>query len=391
MLETQNGALAASRGAQTFSDQLAASGGRPTGFDYLRILLACSVVVLHAPGICYGADLSNRLDSFPGFHAASEIVLPMFFALSGFLVAGSLERSRTIVGFLGLRAIRIYPALVVEVCLSAFLLGAFFTTLPLHSYFGNSLFLRYLVNVTGHISFYLPGVFASNPLTMANYQLWTVPFELYCYIALAVMMVLGATKRPTLFVALAAGVIIALLGHHLWAHRATPFQEAYAGHIEGNQLVCSFLCGVGFYLFKGMTPWRRSWTIASAILGILLLSVPLGSFLAAPSVAYLTIALGLGNPRKFPVLQGADYSYGVYLYGWPIQQALITAFPQTRIWWLNAVLALTLCGVFAALSWHTVEKPALRARQPLRRLEDRWIRAKGGLDALTKPRHSALP
>ncbi len=58
--------------------------------------------------------------------------------------------------FLGNRFIRIYPALAVEVFLSAFLLGAVFTSLDLSLYFADPEFLRYLVNVTGHIHFSLP-------------------------------------------------------------------------------------------------------------------------------------------------------------------------------------------------------------------------------------------
>ena len=66
------------------------------------------------------------------------MIVPMFFALSGFLVAGSFERSKTLITFLGLRVFRIVPALSVEVFLSAIILGSFFTTNDLRNYLSDA-------------------------------------------------------------------------------------------------------------------------------------------------------------------------------------------------------------------------------------------------------------
>jgi peptidoglycan/LPS O-acetylase OafA/YrhL len=173
-------------------DRLIATGGRPSGFDYLRLWLAISVVFIHCPTTTIGADpfVDTPLNSFV------RAVLPMFFALSGFLVAGSLERSKTLLTFLGLRVIRIYPALAVEVVLSAFLIGAFVTTHPLTGYFSDPLFFLYLRNALGDIHYFLPGGFANNPWPgMVNFQLWTVPFELLCYVLLTALVLFGALRR----------------------------------------------------------------------------------------------------------------------------------------------------------------------------------------------------
>lgn len=88
----------------------------------------------------------------------------MFFALSGFLVAGSLERCKTLLTILGLRVIRIYLVLAVEVVLSAFLIGASVTTYPLRDYFTDPLLFHYLRNSFGDIHFFLPGVFQHQPM-----------------------------------------------------------------------------------------------------------------------------------------------------------------------------------------------------------------------------------
>ena len=159
------------------AERLIATKGRPSGFDYLRLGLAISVVMWHTTATTYGLPVKPRDDLWPQspLHALFSATLPMFFALSGYLVAGSLERSKTILTFIGLRVIRIYPALAVEVALSAFLIGTAVTTLPLAAYFRDPLFWKYLLNVTGHIHYSLPGVFENNPWPeMVNVQLWGI-------------------------------------------------------------------------------------------------------------------------------------------------------------------------------------------------------------------------
>jgi peptidoglycan/LPS O-acetylase OafA/YrhL len=169
----------------SLKDRFIATNGHPSGFDYLRLWLAISVVAVHSP-------MTTNGDHHRPLNAYVRAVLPMFFALSGFLVAGSLERSKTLLTFLGLRVIRIYPALVVEVVLSAFLIGVFVTTYPLAGYFSDPLFFLYLRNALGDIHYFLPGVFANNPWPgVVNFQLWTVPFELLCYVLLTALVLLA--------------------------------------------------------------------------------------------------------------------------------------------------------------------------------------------------------
>lgn len=161
----------------TFAEKLAQSNGRPTGFDYLRITLSFLVLTFHVGPIGYGTPGNNFF--WDGYlQGIVRLIVPMFFSLSGFLVAGSLERSSSLFVFLGLQVIRIFPALTVEVFLSAFVLGAIFTSMPLSRYFSKPLFAKYLLNIIGDISYYLPGVFTDNFETKVNAQLWTVPFEL---------------------------------------------------------------------------------------------------------------------------------------------------------------------------------------------------------------------
>jgi peptidoglycan/LPS O-acetylase OafA/YrhL len=347
----------------SLNDKLALHAGRPTGFDYLRIVLSIAIVCEHSIITSYGETAGAAVWQLP-FRPLVGTLLPMFFALSGFLVAGSLFRTTTLVQFLGLRVIRIYPALCVEVLISGLLIGPLLTALPLKEYFSSPVFCLYLLNITGDIHYLLPGLFQSNPFpNTVNMQLWTVPFELGCYITLSVLAVLGIKKfhwiAPAATVLLLlAYFVVRVIVKKQWALIAIP------GGLPGQLLIACFLAGVSLYLYKERLPWSRSLCAISGVVTASLVGlIPFGDFIAAPVAAYFTVSLGVTNPKKLRVLQGADYSYGIYLYGFVLQQALASAFPWAREWWINILFCVPAAIGAAAVSWHFIEKPALNLRR----------------------------
>jgi peptidoglycan/LPS O-acetylase OafA/YrhL len=356
----------------SIAERMAHTGGRTSGFDYMRIILALSVVCVHSVTVSYGHAGDLAFWATPA-RPYLRAILPMFFALSGFLVAGSLERSKTLGMFLGLRAIRIYPALSVEVALSALLIGPTLTTTPLADYFSSPVFARYLLNVTGDIHYELPGLFAANPCpSTVNAQLWTVPFELYCYVAIAILALLGLTRRRWLAPTGAALIAAAHLGSRLIRDRGHV--ETVVLNLPGSLLVVSFLAGVAVYLYREKLPWSPAWAIASAAASAALVGfVPAGDYLAPFTLAYLVACLGLCDPRRVRLIAGADYSYGVFLYGFVVQQSFASLGAWTHHWWLNLLVCIPLSAVFAAASWRLVEKPALRLRSVLVRAETWWL------------------
>jgi peptidoglycan/LPS O-acetylase OafA/YrhL len=346
----------------SLNEKLALHGGRPTGFDYLRIVLSIVIVCEHSIITSYGETAGAVVWQLP-LRPLVGMFLPMFFALSGFLVAGSLFRTTSLVQFIGLRVIRIYPALCVEVLISALLIGPPLTTLPLKEYFSSPVFYLYLLNITGHIHYLLPGLFQSNPFPdMVNLQLWTVPFELGCYITLSLLAVLGIKKfhwmAPAATVLLLlAYFVVRVIVKKQWA------LIAIHGGLPGQLLIACFLAGVSTYLYKEKLPWSHSLCAVSGVLTALLFGfIPFGDFIAAPFAAYFTVSLGVTNPKKLRVLQGADYSYGIYLYGFVLQQAL-ASFPWAREWWINILFCVPAAIGMAAVSWHLIEKPALNLRR----------------------------
>lgn len=341
----------------TLSERLLLVDGRPTGFDYMRIILAVSILLWHAQSTSWGVKGAEASwDSF--LRPIATIILPMFFALSGFLVAGSLERCRTLVSFLYLRVIRIVPALGVEILISALILGPLVTEMPLSEYFQHPLFWSYFQNILGIIHFQLPGVFGDNPYpNMVNGQLWTIPYELECYIAIAVIALFYGYQKSWVLTGI-VGLLLTYFVYHYFTAEALPPRN-----LPGRALVVTFLCGIWLYRMRTWVPYSQPLAWLSFLMALAFCSVPGMSLLALAPITYLTVYLGLTNFGLPAVLKTGDYSYGIFLYHFAIQQFLVQRFPimQTYVW--NAATSLIVAAVIAFISWHLVEKHAMKLKK----------------------------
>ncbi len=349
----------------TILRQMEKGNGFTAGFDYLRIGLAIAVLVWHSFILSAGSGVLYRAAWSGPFRFLLAMILPMFFALSGFLVAGSLERTR-IHQFVALRALRLIPALAVEVALSALLLGAFFTTLPLSLYLTSPELISYFGNIVGFVHFTLPGVFEHNPAPdVVNSQLWTIPFELECYVVLIVVATVLRDRRA--FVALIALVSLVATALAFCLDPVSPFQP-----IPGRALVVSFLTGVCLHLYRDKIPCAPAFGALAALAAAGLLQCPNTCYLAAFPVAYLTVWLGLMRPPKIPF---GDLSYGVYLFHFPIEQSIMQLFPGIGSWQRLALLALPSTVLCAWLSWSLIEHPILARKKDVLAAVDRAFAA----------------
>jgi peptidoglycan/LPS O-acetylase OafA/YrhL len=347
-------------GGKTVADRIVDTGGRTSGFDYMRIALATFVVFVHAIQTSYGDAYMHRLFWNGFWRPIALAAMPMFFALSGFLVAGSLFRCKTTTEFVMLRVLRIIPALFIEVMLSAFVLGALVTSLPLKEYFTNPEFLAYPFNIIGWIHYDLPGVFANNPYpSKVNLQLWTIPSELHCYIAIVGLFLLGFIKRPQWILVMVCACTIVMPVDDLIRHHAAWVEDT----MPPKGLILSFLVGVVIYLFKDRVYWNKYLFAATAVVTYAMLYNRGMEYLSALPVGYMTVYLGLCNPRKSILTKLSDYSYGLYLYGFPIQQTYAYLFPGYEIWWLNFIFCMIVGLIGAAISWHFVESRVLGHRK----------------------------
>ncbi|MBK5653059.1 hypothetical protein QU42_24965 [Bradyrhizobium sp. UASWS1016] len=345
----------------SLADQLALARNRPAGFDYMRIVLAATIIGLHSLNVTLGLGQALQVQSTLRIGVA--MILALFFALSGFLVTASLLRCKSLISFLGLRLLRIGPALAVETTLSAIIIGSLFTELPLAQYFADPKFHAYFLNIIGDIQYELPGVFLNNPLPkLVNCQLWTVPYELWCYVILALLAVTAIAFNRVAYLAFMVIAQIGLIGYDIYRWDVVPIQ------LRPHLLVFAFLAGVGFYLWRDKVPYNRTVCLFALVLCAAGMATGRGDALAPVPAAYVACYFGLMNPRRSWIVSSGDYSYGLYLYGFVIQQCA-AAFGPLQHWYLNLLVSLPLSFGVAMASWHLVEKHALRLRGRVEALE----------------------
>jgi len=304
---------------------------------------------------------------------SGTLAVAVFFVLSGFLVARSVERS-SLQGYLMARALRILPALALALVtvMEAFVLGPCF-------FEGNVGW--YLVHVApGHLRNvlvfgeepWIAGVFTHNPVPVVNGALWSLPIEALFYLVLPFLLLLASGRRWVVLAlwlaTLVAEPVAAWYGLGDNAPGAVVFNEVRV--FQAINMGGYYLAGVVAWLYRDQVPWDRG-VFLSALLLLLLFAVrggvaaPLMLKLCLPyAVLWIGLAGGAGSRLEAGI---GDLSYGVYLFGFPVLSTVVALGRQVLP--PEAVFAFALPATvgLAAMSWHLVESPALRLRQWLRR------------------------
>lgn len=333
--------------------------GHAPGFDSVRVILALGVLLSHS------IELTNHGKAYElicgPFLGIRNFIVPAFFALSGFLVAGSMARVASLKTFFVFRALRILPALAVEITLSAIVLGCIVTQLTPGAYYQNHEFFSYFGNIVGQVQYTLPGVFADkarNNGDWVNGSLWTVPSEMLSYLTLGAFMLLGVAQKKQIMATMAFCAMICL------ATIAVLTGKSWVGVAHWTTIIICFYVGVVFYLLryhlrqdvKLITVAMAGWAVA------VYAHSPVSIFLGPICCTYLVCVWGMTKLPRNPLYFSGDYSYGIYLYGFPIQQTLNWISYNSLGWIENFFLAFACTFVVAAASWHLVEKPMLALR-----------------------------
>lgn len=330
---------------------------RENNFDFLRFFAAALVLFAHSYPLV-GRREDEPLTLLTGYEKGGSIAVGIFFVMSGYLIASSWLASSSPQSFLLKRALRIFPALIVAVLLTTFVLGPLVSQLDLSAYLTDNGTWTYLQNILLVTRYELPGVFSGNSFPdVVNGSLWTLPLEVLMYIGVMLLGLTGFLKRRLIFLPIAV-----LAVGHFWLLGKLGIDSYFIKNI--CKLGMLYYSGAALFLHRDDIPWR-GWI--AALLAIALVATfrtaigPLVYFVALP---YLVLYLAY-TPLPWVSRFGkyGDFSYGLYIYAFPFQQLSVYLFgPQLGVLGLT-LIAFVPTLVFAALSWHLVEAPAMRLKR----------------------------
>ena len=352
--------------------------GRDNNLNLMRFLAAALVMVNHAFGITghTATEPFYRVFELGG----GDIGVDVFFVLSGFLVTRSWE-GKPLPAFLWARCMRIYPGLWVSVLVTVILAGACFATVPRLEFWSSRSTLAYV----GHNLLMLPHLGARLDLPHAftaagsgfNVSLWTLPLEIQMYLTLALLGVLLGIRARYLAALTLLGVGIVLVS-----------KLTHSSHdmlLARGRFLYFFFAGSLAYALRGRIILRSR--TAATLLALVLATIAVTGVFAvrqamlALALPYLMLWLAYvpgGFVRRWNRL--GDYSYGLYIYSVPIQIGVSTLGLGTTPA-LNFGISLAIALIFAAASWHLLERRALHRPVP------GWLaRVRIPAPLLTRPR-----
>lgn len=324
---------------------------RQNNFDFVRLSAAFAVLISHQ------FALNARPEPVLFHRNLGTLAVLIFFSVSGFLVSQSWRQDPHALRFLAKRFLRVWPGLAAATLIAAFLLGPAISSLNVKAYFAHPEFESFLLNLqVWKIRFFLPGVFKENNYPgVVNGSFWTIPLEVNCYVLLLAAGCLGIMAKKWVAV-----LAIIICGIYYFGFAAEPMNYQY-------HFALYFFAGVSLDLY------RRAWENSPLYLlaGACAISLALLYF-GADRVSMLflipVVAIYIGT-RSTPVLSTigkyGDISYGIYIYAFPVQQTTLWALGKDFPFIPGLVIAAMVTTFCAFLSWHFVEKNALRLKSYL--------------------------
>ena len=322
--------------------------GRNNNLDALRLVGAVLVIFAHS------FPIHGLPDVVPPFYKSyGTLGVAIFFIISGFLITQSYIRSKNPVRFIWARFLRIFPALIVVTLFLVFILGPLLTTLPKVEYFLHPWTRTYL---RGAISLYevtrytvLPGVFMSNPIVQTNGPLWTLQYEWSFYIVVLLLGITTLLQRrwvvPSLFVFSLVLTYLNVGGDSNLYWTPVRFLPAFFMY---------FIFGALAFLYRDQIPMSLgAFLFVVVMLGIVSLKDGFSDHLFVFFLGYLVLYLGFSPKVRLSWLtKNGDFSYGLYIWGWPVQQTVFYFLGHAVNVWIQFLVSLVIALFFAILSWH---------------------------------------
>jgi len=335
-------------------------------FDFLRLCFASAVIITHSYPLSGLPEIDPLHRLTAGQMSFSYLGVRGFFVISGFLIYESLLRSKGLDDYFIKRLLRIYPGLLVVLTLTV-LLGVFVSVQTPADYWSNHSVFTYIPKNLSLLMLQdgIRGVFTNNPYKdSVNGSLWTIVYEVTCYVLLASLFFVKKEKRK-LFILLG---VFALL----FAFRTSVFHMIYPGQYTfywldlkmGTELALYFAAGsILSIIRKPIFKYRH--LIGWSCLAIFILAT---AFNQAEYIKYIVfppivVIVGSAATRGISGISEkfGDLSYGIYIYAFPVQQTLEHYFGFNYLQLM--IVAFLVVLPIAYLSWHLIEKRALKYKK----------------------------
>lgn len=331
--------------------------GRDNALNFLRLVLASAVIFAHSWPL--GGLGGSRLEGISG------LAVDGFFALSGYLIAGSRMRL-PMRDFLVRRMLRILPGFWVCLVLTAFVFA------PLSAFKSGSYELGSALEYLRHDAlltirqYDIQATLQHVPYTEVwDGSLWTLEFEFAAYLAAGVLLT-GTWVRRHARLVLIGLAVFAIVVQPL-AHG--PLHVTTNVYLNALRLGAFFLAGMAVWTVRDRVPVRRDLVTVTALASAAVLAL-VGDWwfhvLLAVPLTYLLFALGALLPVRIGAVN--DVSYGMYIYAFPLQQLVVLFAGGVVMDGLAPALGVTLLTVVTLVltvpvawaSWLLVERPCLR-------------------------------
>ncbi|MCE9604593.1 MAG: acyltransferase [Planctomycetia bacterium] len=321
-----------------------------------------AVILSHSFLLVDGDEADEPLWKLTGT-TIGTVVVDLFLIISGFLVSHSLVKSKTIKEFILKRVLRVYPAFLILSAIQAFVLAPLASEMPFTGYSARQwgIIAFNMIDLVGYGFPYggLLSTFENNPYPgVMNGSLWTIRYEFVCYVFLA----MAAKSLRKISVCIAVFTLLWLWyfsGFRLSSHWIVTAIIGDVFYLP--RFFTFFMAGVLFHRLRNRIPYSNILAAvgAATIVGVAVVRPDILEPVLSIAGTYLLLWIAY-QPELVRLLGDvkADYSYGVYLYGFPVQQSLLL--------WASPYVAfgpygLTVCAsaialVLGAASWHGVEK-----------------------------------
>ena len=345
----------------TFNDAWAT---RRNNFDAIRLVLAIVVVFGHSYSLSRGTSVQEPLGILHHHLEFGGISVAGFFAISGLLITNSWLNRPCVSAFFRNRILRIYPGYIACSAVCAYIV------VPISGSVA-ALSVRHIAGwarMTLLLRYFSPAsIFPGNPFPgVVNGSLWTIRYEFVCYIAVALAGITRLIRQRWLIAigfTLWWATLIACHGVMLpldWGSRLDAFFGAantWAG------IAPYFVVGMMVRLYMDRIPNSPVWAGIAAALIVLSYATDWATVVVLPvaGVYLLCFVALLPVGRLYQFGQFGDFSYGTYLYAYPIQQLVVQhwiGISPLALFFVSTPLAI-LAG---AASWFAVEQHFIRRK-----------------------------